>query len=113
MNGLQFSKQSITKVLATDLPLRSTHRLITLPMDRKCQYFTTSQMSHYWKQDPLSYLTYKATCSLMTYQWPPQVWGAEDLLDLRQSDMGWDFDFSIVDIEEFFSVYPTTGPPAF
>lgn len=41
------------------------------------------------------------------------VGSAEDLLDLRQSDMGWDFDFSIVDIEEFFSVYPTTGPPAF
>lgn len=39
------------------------------------------------------------------------VGSAEDLLDLRQSDMGWDFDFSTVDIEEFFSVYPNTGLP--
>lgn len=30
----------------------------------------------------------------------------EDLLDFTQSDMGWDFDFSTMDMEAFFSVYP-------
>lgn len=29
----------------------------------------------------------------------------EDLLDLTQSDMGWNFDFSTMDLEAFFSVY--------
>jgi hypothetical protein len=29
----------------------------------------------------------------------------EDLLDFTQSDMGWDFDFSTMDLEAFFSVY--------
>lgn len=29
----------------------------------------------------------------------------EDLLDFTQSDMGWDFDFSTMDMEAFFSVY--------
>lgn len=32
----------------------------------------------------------------------------EDLLDLTQSDIGWDFDLSNMDLEEFFSVYPST-----
>ena len=41
------------------------------------------------------------------------VGSGEDLLDLTQSDMGWDFDFSTMDLEEIFSVYPGTGPPAF
>lgn len=40
------------------------------------------------------------------------VGSGEDLLDLTQSDMGWDFDFSTMDLEEFFSVHPTTGFPA-
>lgn len=39
------------------------------------------------------------------------VGSSEDLLDLTQSDMGWDFDFSTMDLEEFFSVHPTTGFP--
>jgi hypothetical protein len=34
------------------------------------------------------------------------VGSAEDLLDFTQSDMGWDFDFSTMDLESFFSVYP-------
>ncbi|ODM15607.1 hypothetical protein SI65_08841 [Aspergillus cristatus] len=42
----------------------------------------------------------------------PSVGSGEDLLDLTQSDMGWDFDFSTMDLEEIFSVYPGTGPPA-
>jgi hypothetical protein len=29
----------------------------------------------------------------------------DDLLDLTQSDMGWNFDFSTMDLEAFFSVY--------
>ncbi|KAJ5999577.1 hypothetical protein N7451_007387 [Penicillium sp. IBT 35674x] len=29
----------------------------------------------------------------------------EDLLDFTQSDMGWDFDFSTMDLEAFFSIY--------
>ncbi|KAJ5281997.1 hypothetical protein N7478_007369 [Penicillium angulare] len=35
----------------------------------------------------------------------------EDLLDFTQSDMGWDFDFSTMDLEAFFSVYQPTDPP--
>lgn len=35
----------------------------------------------------------------------------EDLLDLTQSDIGWDFDLSNMDLEEFFSVYPPTDIP--
>ncbi|KAL2826314.1 hypothetical protein BDW59DRAFT_171944 [Aspergillus cavernicola] len=30
----------------------------------------------------------------------------EDLLDFTQSDMGWDFDFSTMDLETFFSISP-------
>jgi hypothetical protein len=30
----------------------------------------------------------------------------EDLLDFTLSDMGWDFDFSTMDLETFFSVSP-------
>lgn len=30
---------------------------------------------------------------------------SENLLDFTQSDMGWDFDFSTMDLEAFFSVY--------
>lgn len=36
----------------------------------------------------------------------------EDLLDFTQSDMGWDFDFSTMDLEAFFSVYQS-GDPSF
>lgn len=32
----------------------------------------------------------------------------EGLLDLTQSDIGWDFDLTNMDLEEFFSVYPPT-----
>ena len=38
------------------------------------------------------------------------VGSGDELLDLTQSDMGWDFDLSTMDLEEFFSVYPTAGP---
>lgn len=31
----------------------------------------------------------------------------DDLLDFTQSDMGWDFDFSTMDLEAFLSVYPS------
>lgn len=34
---------------------------------------------------------------------------SEDLLDFTQSDMGWNFDFSTMDLEAFFSVYPSGG----
>lgn len=34
----------------------------------------------------------------------------EDLLDFTQSDMGWDFDFSTMDMEAFFSVYQPGDP---
>ncbi|XHG06036.1 hypothetical protein AWENTII_009247 [Aspergillus wentii] len=40
------------------------------------------------------------------------VGGGEDLLDLTQADMGWDFDFSTMDLEEFFSIYPSIGQNA-
>lgn len=33
----------------------------------------------------------------------------EDLLDFTQSDMGWNFDFSTMDLEAFFSIYPSIG----
>ncbi|KAF7591672.1 hypothetical protein BBP40_001250 [Aspergillus hancockii] len=36
----------------------------------------------------------------------------EDLLDLTLSDMGWDFDFSTMDLETFFSIYPNGGTTA-
>lgn len=32
---------------------------------------------------------------------------AEDLLDLTAADMGWDIDFSTMDLDGFFSIYPT------
>ncbi|KAJ5129985.1 uncharacterized protein N7515_006024 [Penicillium bovifimosum] len=39
----------------------------------------------------------------------PDAWGSlasgEDLLDFTQSDMGWDFDFSTMDLEAFFSIH--------
>ncbi|PIG89404.1 C6 zinc finger domain protein [Aspergillus arachidicola] len=35
----------------------------------------------------------------------------EDLLDLTLSDMGWDFDFSTMDLETFFSIYPNGETP--
>lgn len=40
---------------------------------------------------------------------------AEDLLDLTEADMGWGFDFSTMDLEGFFSIYPTvdTTVPSF
>lgn len=34
----------------------------------------------------------------------------EDLLDFTQTDMGWDFDFSTMDLEAFFSVYQSADP---
>ncbi|KAJ5960768.1 uncharacterized protein N7479_007918 [Penicillium vulpinum] len=37
----------------------------------------------------------------------------DDLLDFTQSDMGWDFDFSTMDLEAFFSVYQSNDAPAF
>ncbi|KAB8264651.1 hypothetical protein BDV32DRAFT_145328 [Aspergillus pseudonomiae] len=36
---------------------------------------------------------------------------SEDLLDLTLSDMGWDFDFSTMDLETFFSIYPNVDTP--
>lgn len=35
------------------------------------------------------------------------VGSSEDLLDFTQSDMGWDIDFSTMDLEAFLSVYPS------
>lgn len=35
----------------------------------------------------------------------------EDLLDFTQSDMGWNFDFSTMDLEAFFSLYPSMDAP--
>ncbi|KAJ5299019.1 hypothetical protein N7476_010576 [Penicillium atrosanguineum] len=56
-----------------------------------------------------------STSNLPPSQWTlPQLEGpetgrsgesSEDLLDLTQSDMGWNFDFSTMDLEAFFSVY--------
>jgi hypothetical protein len=37
----------------------------------------------------------------------------EELLDFTQSDMGWDFDFSTMDLETFFSVYQSNDAPTF
>ncbi|GLI79452.1 hypothetical protein PoHVEF18_007787 [Penicillium ochrochloron] len=34
----------------------------------------------------------------------------EDLLDFTQSDMGWNFDFSTMDLEAFFSTYQAADP---
>ncbi|PYH87959.1 C6 zinc finger domain protein [Aspergillus ellipticus CBS 707.79] len=41
------------------------------------------------------------------------VGSGEDLLDFTQSDMGWDFDFSTMDLEAFFSINPAIDPPIF
>jgi hypothetical protein len=59
-----------------------------------------------------------STSNLPLSQWTlPQLEGpgtgrtggsSEDLLDLTQSDMGWNFDFSTMDLEAFFSVYQST-----
>lgn len=35
----------------------------------------------------------------------------EDLLDFTQSDMGWDFDFSTMDLEAFLSIYQSPDLP--
>ncbi|KGO74105.1 Transcription factor, fungi [Penicillium italicum] len=35
----------------------------------------------------------------------------EDLLDFTQSDMGWNFDFSTMDLDAFFSIYQTNDAP--
>lgn len=35
---------------------------------------------------------------------------SEDLLDFTQTDMGWDFDFSTMDLEAFLSVYQSANP---
>ncbi|KAE8354608.1 hypothetical protein BDV28DRAFT_146976 [Aspergillus coremiiformis] len=44
---------------------------------------------------------------------PPSgsVGSGEDLLDLTLSDMGWDFDFSTMDLETFFSIHPNGETP--
>ncbi|CAI7616827.1 unnamed protein product [Penicillium glandicola] len=39
------------------------------------------------------------------------VGSGEDLLDFTQSDMGWDFDFSTMDLEAFFSIYQSNDAP--
>ncbi|KAJ5513768.1 hypothetical protein N7463_003320 [Penicillium fimorum] len=39
------------------------------------------------------------------------VASGEDLLDFTQSEMGWDFDFSTMDLEAFFSVYQSNDAP--
>ncbi|KAK1149646.1 hypothetical protein N8T08_005198 [Aspergillus melleus] len=41
----------------------------------------------------------------------PASVGSEELLDLTMSDMGWDIDFSTMDLEAFFSINPTMGAP--
>lgn len=41
------------------------------------------------------------------------VGSGEDLLDFTQSDMGWDFDFSTMDLEAFFSIYQSNNAPVF
>ncbi|RHZ57458.1 hypothetical protein CDV55_105990 [Aspergillus turcosus] len=38
------------------------------------------------------------------------VGSSEDLPDFNLSDMGWDFDFSTMDLEAFFSIQPTMNP---
>ena len=35
---------------------------------------------------------------------------SEDLLDFTQSDMGWNFDFSTMDLDAFFSTYQAAEP---
>lgn len=57
---------------------------------------------------------------LSTTQWNlplldgPETGGSgasnEDLLDFTQSDMGWNFDFSTMDLDAFFSTYQSTDP---
>lgn len=59
--------------------------------------------------------SFGSTSNLPPSQWTlPQLEGpetgrsggsTEDLLDFTQSDMGWNFDFSTMDLEAFFSVY--------
>ncbi|KAK4871059.1 hypothetical protein LT330_000296 [Penicillium expansum] len=39
------------------------------------------------------------------------VGSGDDLLDFTQSDMGWDFDFSTMDLDAFFSIYQTNDAP--
>ncbi|KKK23501.1 hypothetical protein P175DRAFT_0533402 [Aspergillus ochraceoroseus IBT 24754] len=39
------------------------------------------------------------------------VHSGDDLLDFTQSDMGWNFDFSTMDLESFFSLTPTLDTP--
>ncbi|KAJ5618781.1 hypothetical protein N7510_002765 [Penicillium lagena] len=39
------------------------------------------------------------------------IGSGEELLDFTQSDMGWDFDFSTMDLEAFFSIYQSMGAP--
>lgn len=37
----------------------------------------------------------------------------DELLDFTQADMGWDFDFSTMDLEAFFSVYQPNNAPMY
>ncbi|EKV06661.1 hypothetical protein PDIG_68570 [Penicillium digitatum PHI26] len=61
---------------------------------------------------------------IMTYPWNlpqveklenPETGGSagsgDDLLDFTQSDMGWNFDFSTMDLDAFFSVYQSNHAP--
>ncbi|KAJ5885511.1 hypothetical protein N7495_010021 [Penicillium taxi] len=41
------------------------------------------------------------------------VGSSDDLLDFTQSDLGWNFDFSTMDLEAFFSAYQPDTAPAF
>ncbi|KAF9890472.1 hypothetical protein FE257_005877 [Aspergillus nanangensis] len=53
---------------------------------------------------------------LLAGDMPPasaSIGSGEDLLDLTLADMGWDFDFSTMDLEAFFSVYPNMETPPF
>ncbi|KAL4932507.1 Zn(II)2Cys6 transcription factor [Aspergillus undulatus] len=40
------------------------------------------------------------------------IGSGEDLLDFTLSDMGWDFDFSTMDLESFFSISPAFDAPS-
>jgi hypothetical protein len=39
------------------------------------------------------------------------IGSGEELLDFTQSDMGWDFEFSTMDLEAFFSIYQSMDAP--
>ncbi|KAJ5583150.1 hypothetical protein N7535_001770 [Penicillium sp. DV-2018c] len=75
---------------------RSLHNTLNVPQNPPLGIWS-GQPTSPWDLPQPSNLATPDTCGSMA--------SGEDLLDFTQSDMGWDFDFSTMDLEAFFSIY--------